>query len=125
MTVAAAITTMFGAFMFPFLVTLVWGRMVKNWGAIGGWMAAGFIVGSVWMVNHALPGVGFSTEQTTMSGLIVQSGDAWIDMAWAAGIGLLIGGTVRGNKLSKSLPTLVAAILGGVFGGVMLGLIGK
>src|SRR5690625_4578229 len=108
---------MFGGFMFPFLVSLLWDRMVDSWGPIGGWMAGGFIVGSIWMVNHALPGVGFGTEQTTISGLIVQSGDAWIDMAWAAGIGLWIGSTVNGNKLSKSLPTVVAAVLGGIFGG--------
>lgn len=124
MTFPEAITTMFGAFMFPFVIVLLWGRMVKHWGALGGWMAAGFIVGTIWMVNHALPGVGFGTGQTTVSGLIVQSGDAWIDMAWAAGIGLLIGSTVRGKKLSKALPTIAAAVLGGAFGGFMLGLIG-
>jgi len=116
---------MFGAFMFPFLIILVWGRMVRAWGPIGGWMAAGFIVGSVWMINHALPGVGFGTEMTTASGLIWQSGDAWIDMAWAAGIGLWIGSTVRGASLGRSLPTLIAAVLGGIFGGVILSFIGR
>ena len=94
-------------------------------GPIGGWMAAGFIVGSVWMINHVLPGVGFGTEMTTASGLIWQSGDAWIDMAWAAGIGLWIGSTVRGASLGRSLPTLIAAVLGGIFGGVILGFIGR
>lgn len=125
MTLTQALTTMFGGFMFPFLVSLLWDRMVDSWGPIGGWMAAGFIVGSIWMVNHALPGVGFGTEQTTVSGLIVQSGDAWIDMAWAAGIGLWIGSTVNGKSLGKSLPTVFAAVLGGAFGGIMLGLIGR
>lgn len=125
MTVTQAVTTMFGGFIFPFLVTLVWGRMVRAWGAIGGWMAAGFIVGSVWMVNHALPGVGFATEMTTSSGLIWQSGDAWVDMAWAAGLGLWVGSKVRGASLVKSLPTLLAAILGGIFGGIIIGLTGR
>lgn len=125
MTVTQAVTTMFGAFMFPFLIILVWGRMVRAWGPIGGWMAAGFIVGSVWMINHALPGVGFGTEMTTASGLIWQTGDAWIDMAWAAGIGLWIGSTVRGASLGRSLPTLIAAVLGGIFGGVILSFIGR
>lgn len=125
MTFTQAVTTMFGGFMFPFIIILVWGRMVRAWGPIGGWMAAGFIVGSVWMINHALPGVGFATEMTTPSGLIWQTGEAWIDMAWAAGVGLWIGSVVRGASLRKSLPTLVAAILGGIFGGIILGFVGR
>lgn len=125
MTTSEIITTIFGGFMFPFLIVLVWGRLVDRLGPMGGWMAAGFIVGSIWMINHALPGIGFADAQLTKSSLIVQSGDAWIDMAWAAGVGLFVGSAVAGGgSVKKALPTVITVILGGAFGGWILGLIG-
>ena len=41
MTVTQAVTTMFGAFMFPFMI-LVWGRMVRGLGAYRGLDGRGF-----------------------------------------------------------------------------------
>lgn len=70
-------------------------------------MEAGFIVGTVWTLNHGV-------------GLIYQSGHAWIDMAWAAGVGLLAGGIYSGGSLQKSLPTVLCSIIGGSLGGFIL-----
>ena len=68
MTFPKIISTIAGGFIFPFLIRLLWGKLVDNFGAIGGWIAGGFIVGTTWTLNHGV-------------GLIYQSGAAWIDMA--------------------------------------------
>jgi len=107
MTLQHIITTLGGAFIFPFLIRLVWGKMVENWGMIGGWMAAGFIVGTCWTLNH---GVGF----------IFQTGGAWVDMAWAAGFGLFTASAVSGDNVSKGLPTAIMALIGGTLGGFII-----
>lgn len=112
MTVQLAIATFVGGFIFPFCLRLGWGRLVDSFGAAGGWMAAGFIVGTIWAINHGV-------------GLIFQSGTAWIDMAWAAGTGLLAASVFAGGSFSKAVPTIVAAILGGTFGGLLLSFILK
>ncbi|WP_432667212.1 hypothetical protein R9X47_12455 [Wukongibacter baidiensis] len=107
MTIGLMISTFTGAFIFPFLITLCWGKMVESWGPIGGWMAAGFIVGTVWTLNHGV-------------GMIYQSGEAWIDMAWAAGVGLLAGAIYRGASLKRAMPTVLYSILGGAIGAFVL-----
>lgn len=111
MDIKLAIATMFGGFLFPFLVRMIWGKMVENWGAIGGWMAAAFIVGTTWAINHGLD-----------KPMIYQSGGAWIDMAWAAAIGVFVGSVVMGGKISKSLTNIAAAVVGGTLGGFILSL---
>jgi hypothetical protein len=100
------VTTFAGAFIFPFLIRLAWGKMVESWGPIGGWMAAGFIVGTMWTLNHG-------------AGLIVQTG-AWVDMAWAAGIGLLAASVAAGDHFGKGLTNALFAIIGGTLGGFIL-----
>jgi hypothetical protein len=105
-TVENMITTFAGGFIFPFLIRLLWGKMIEAWGPIGGWMAAGFIVGTMWMLNHGV-------------GLIVQKG-AWVDMAWAAGVGLFAAAVVAGDNLSKGLTNVIMAIIGGTLGGFIL-----
>jgi hypothetical protein len=107
MTIQNIIATFAGGFIFPFLLSMLWGKMVENWGAIGGWMAAGFIVGTSWTLNHGV-------------GLIFQSGAAWVDMAFAAGVGLFAGSVVTGGKLNKGLVNAFFAIIGGVLGGFIL-----
>lgn len=107
MTVQNIIATFAGAFIFPFLIRLAWGKMLECWGSIGGWMAAGFIVGTCWTLNH---GVGF----------IFQSGAAWIDMAWAAGFGLFVASLTSGDKLGEGLTTALMAIIGGTLGGFII-----
>ncbi|MDF2548093.1 MAG: hypothetical protein K0R93_2991 [Anaerosolibacter sp.] len=107
MTAGLMISTFVGAFIFPFLISMCWGKMVETWGAIGGWMAAGFIVGTTWALNHGV-------------GMIFQTGGAWIDMAWAAGFGLLAGGIYSGASLSKAMPTIISSIVGGTIGAFVL-----
>ncbi|OEF99173.1 hypothetical protein BHF71_09835 [Vulcanibacillus modesticaldus] len=107
MTFQTFVTTFAGAFIFPFLIRLLWGKMVENWGAIGGWMAAGFIVGTSWTLNH---GVGF----------IYQTGPVWVDMAWAAGAGLFVASLASGDSAKKGFKNLSFAIIGGIIGGFIL-----
>jgi len=111
MTFPQIITTFAGAFIFPFLIRLCWGKMVDEcWGPIGGWMAAGFIVGTTWTLNHGV-------------GLIIQKG-AWIDMAWAAGIGLFVASAASGDNVGKGLTNAMMAIIGGTLGGFILSNLG-
>lgn len=107
MTFQTFVTTFAGAFIFPFLIRLLWGKMVESWGAIGGWMAAGFIVGTAWTLNHG-------------AGFIVQTGAAWIDMAWAAGAGLFVASLAAGDNAGKGFKNLLFAIIGGIIGGFIL-----
>lgn len=107
MTLTHAVATIVGAAIFPFLLRLLWGKLCENFGPIGGWMAAGLIVGTTWTLNHSM-------------GLIVQSGTVWVDMGLAAGFGLLTASTLRGGKLGKAVPNLVAALVGGILGGLIL-----
>ena len=107
MTIELIISTFVGAFIFPFLISLGWGKMVETWGPIGGWMAAGFIVGTTWALDHGV-------------GMIYQSGSAWVDNAWAAGVGLLAGALYSGASFKKSLPTVLSSIVGGIIAGFVL-----
>ena len=58
---AGIITSIFGAFAVTFTVLMSWPKLVKDFGPIGGFMAAALIIGTFWVVNHKLPGFGFST----------------------------------------------------------------
>ncbi|NLA78334.1 MAG: hypothetical protein GX845_02125 [Erysipelothrix sp.] len=109
MTVQHMVATIAGGFLFPFLIRLMWGKLVDNFGTFGGWMAALFIVGTTWAINHG-------------AGMIIQGaeGAAWIDMGFAAGIGLLVASVVRGGNFGKAVPNLLAALVGGALGGLIL-----
>lgn len=107
MTMSLAISTFAGAFIFPFLIRLLWGKFVDDWGAIGGWMAAGFIVGTTWCLNHGV-------------GMIHQTGAAWIDMAFAAAAGLFVASCMGGDCLKKGSVDATFAIVGGILGGFIL-----
>lgn len=107
MTLQQAIATVAGGFLFPFLIRLMWGKLVEHFGPIGGWMAAGMIVGTTWAINHG-------------TGMIFQSGEAWVDMGLAAGVGLVVASALRGGKVSKALPNILAALVGGMAGGLLL-----
>jgi len=110
MKLELAVATIVGAAIFPFLIRILWGKLCETFGPIGGWMAAGFIVGTTWTLNHYM-------------NLIAQSGDAWIDMGLAAGVGLLTASTLAGGKFSKAVPNIVAALVAGVLGGLLLSFI--
>ena len=107
MTFQNIVATFSGAFIFPFLIRLLWGKMCESWGNAGGWMAAGLIVGTTWTLNHGM-------------GMIFQSGGAWIDMAWAAGIGLFVASVISGDDFAKGAKNYIVALVGGVLGGFIL-----
>lgn len=113
MTLVQMIGTIAGGFIFPFLLRLCWGPLCEQChGVLGGWMAAGWIVGTTWCLNHGV-------------GLIYQSGAAWIDMAWAGFIGLFTASALSGDDAGKGLTTVVDAILGGILGGFILYCLGS
>ena len=134
---ASLLTTIFGAFAVTFTVIMCWGKLVEDFGPIGGMMSAAIIIGTFWIMNHKLPGFGIHPEQlkdatgrTMQFSLIYQNGP-WIDMGWAIAIGLWVCGLVDGNKhtsrwslLTESLPRIGVTILGGIIGGMFVGLLG-
>ncbi|MBC5626682.1 hypothetical protein H8S10_14610 [Clostridium sp. NSJ-49] len=107
MTIEEAIKTLLGAIMFPFIVRLVWDELVKIFGPLGGWISAGLIVGTMWILNHHL-------------GLINQSGEVWIDMALAVASGVFIATALESRNIKKSLPVLLGCCIGGVLAGIVL-----
>lgn len=111
MTIGYGIATLFGSFLFPFMIRMLWDNMVREWGALGGWMASAFIIGTVWTLNHGL--------ETPM---ITQSGQIWIDMALAGGIGVLVASFIKGGKVKKNslVNGLLAAVVGAVLSGLLL-----
>lgn len=111
MTIGLGIATVAGAFIFPFVLRLSWGPMVKEWGSLGGWMAAAFIVGTIWTLNH-----GISTP------LIHQTG-VWVDQGLAVGIGVWVSSTIVGGKASQSVKNIISAVVGGVLAGALLSLV--
>jgi hypothetical protein len=129
-----------GAFCVAFTVIICWGRLVEDFGAIGGMMAAAFIIGTFWVLNHKLPGFGINPELiphpdggSKQFGLIYQGfrGAApWVDMGTAIAAGMWVCGlceTARGGRLwaaAESGPRVLATVLGGAIGGAMVGLIG-
>lgn len=110
MNAAAIVTTLAGGFLFPFMIRLVWGKMCGDWGSIGGYMAAGFIVGTAWTINHGV-------------GLVAQSGPLWVDMAFAAAVGLFVASALSGDNVKKGLVNAAFAITGGVLGGFILSML--
>ena len=105
----AIITTILGAFLFPIFLRLFWGRLVNRLGAVGGFLAAIIIVGTIWIINHGMD-----------NHLIKQSGSVWIDMAWAAAIGIFTASVAAGGKIRKSFTNMGAAVVGGIIGGIVL-----
>jgi len=105
MTIFNILGTIAGGFIFPFCISFMWGKLVEAFGPAGGWMAAAFIVGTIWALNHGW-------------GLIFQSGTAWVDMAWAAATGLFLADLFAGKKIKWS--TLLAGPVAGIIGGFLL-----
>ena len=134
MTPASAITTTFGAFCFAFVVSICWGKLVEDFNWAGGFMAGAFLVGTIWVMNHKLPGWGIAPEMHSdpegnklQYGLIFQShhyGGPWIDMGFAAGFALWIGSIFSGAKVGSSVVRILAVLIGGIIGGGIVGLIG-
>jgi len=137
---AAIITSIFGAFCVTFAVLICWPKLVKDFGPIGGFLAAAFIIGTCWIINHKLPGFGFMTglancpEGHMMQfGLIHQGlrGAApWVDMGFAIGIGFVTFDLFKAKKGSRvalvkeAFPRWLAIVAGGIAGGILAGLTG-
>lgn len=136
----SVITTIFGAFCVTFTLILCWGKLVEDFGAAGGMIAAAIIVGTFWIVNHKLPGFGINPEciphpdgGPKQFGLIYQGFKGscpWVDMGCTIAIGLWVHGLSegkpgeRGALFTESLPRVFVAVLGGIVGGGILGLVG-
>jgi hypothetical protein len=140
MSPVSVITTVFGAFCVTFAVIICWGRLVEDFGPIGGMLAAGFIVGTFWVLNHKLPGFGINPEGiphpdggVKQFGLIYQGfrgASPWVDMGTAIAFGLWVAGLCEAAKGQRfrlaveTIPRVAAALLGGIIGGGITGLVG-
>ena len=145
---ASIFTTIFGAAFVAFFIAICWGKLVELYGALGGIIGGGVIVGTFWVMNHKLPGfgighdgfprpVGDPMEGAYQYGLIVQTGP-WIDMGLAVCVGLFACSFLEGLRakkldpsqpggsalLGEVLPRAISVILGGMAGGAVVGLIG-
>ena len=137
---AGIITSIFGSFAVTFTVIFCWPKLVKDFGAKGGFIAAALIIATFWLVNHKLPGFGFSTGLATdVNGLPMQfslihqgaRGSApWVDMGWAIAMGFVVCDTLcapRGTRLGllkEAFPRWAVIIAGGIAGGILVGLTG-
>jgi hypothetical protein len=144
---ASIFTTIFGAAFVAFFIAICWGKLVELYGALGGLIGGAAIVGTFWVLNHKLPGFGIGhdgfarpdglLDGAYQYGLIVQTGP-WIDMGLAVAAGLFTASFLEGlrkKKLDSSqpggpallgevTPRAISAILGGMAGGAIVGLIG-
>ena len=127
MSVAGMITTFTGAFLVVFAVSTVWGKFFSKYDMAGSMIAAGFLIGTMWCLNHGasigIPGV---LNGATGVNLIVQGKDApWVDMAWAIGAGVFANSIYSGGSVAKAIPTVVSVAAGGLLGGFILSCVGK
>lgn len=136
----SVVTSVFGAFAVTFAVILCWPKLVHDFGPVGGFLSAALLIGTFWMLNHKLPGFGIHPEclpdpngGSKQFGLIYQAyrgACPWVDMGSAIAGGFWLSSLLDAKKGSRkalakeSLPRAVAALAGGVAGGVITGLIG-
>jgi hypothetical protein len=136
---ASIITTIFGAFCVSFVVAICWPKLVEDFGPAGGMLAAAFIIGTFWVLNHKLPGFGINPEfikdgsgQVRQFGLIYQGfrgASPWVDMGWSIAMGLWICGLIeahRGQRLAlaaESIPRGAFVFAGGAVGGAITALV--
>ena len=110
---AGIITTIFGAFAVTFTVLMSWPKLVKDFGPIGGFMAAALIIGTFWLIHQGNRGSA-----------------PWVDMGWAIAMGFIFADVLcapkgtRGGLLKEAFPRWVVIILGGIVGGIFVGLTG-
>lgn len=137
---AGIVTSIFGSFAVAFTVLLCWPKLVKDFGAKGGFIAAALIIGTFWIVNHKLPGYGFSTglltdiENLPMQFSLIHQGARgsapWVDMGFAIAMGFVVADLLCAPKGTRSglakemFPRWIVIIIGGIVGGVFVGLTG-
>lgn len=137
---AGIITSIFGAFAVTFTVLLCWPKLVKDFGPIGGFIAAALIIGTFWVINHKLPGYGFSTgflldpENLPMQFSLIHQGARgsapWVDMGFSIATGFVFADLLcapkatRWGLVKEAFPRWIIIVLGGIAGGVLVGLTG-
>ncbi|MDF9831714.1 hypothetical protein [Parabacteroides sp. PF5-6] len=137
---AGIITSIFGAFAVTFTVLMCWPKLVKDFGPIGGFIAAALIIGTFWVINHKLPGYGFSTgllldaENLPMQFSLIHQGARgsapWVDMGFAIATGFVFADLLCAPKgtrwalTKEAFPRWVVIVIGGIVGGVLVGLTG-
>jgi len=142
---AGIITTVFGGFLVAFGVTLIWPKLVELYGALGGLVGGGALIGTFWVLNHKLPGLGIcpgclphpdDPDGIQQFGLMLQAfrgAGPWVDMGLAIGVGFWVISLLEAREkkdastaglVVESLPRLFCMLLGGAIGGAILGLNG-
>lgn len=109
MTIYHLLLTLLGSFVPPFLIALLWGRLVKRYGVIGGFIAAIIVIGPMWLLNHGQE-----------KAWIYQSGTLFFDMGFAVAIGMLAYDLASGKSIKVYGRNLSAAIVGGIIAGLLL-----
>lgn len=87
----------------------IWPVLWQTFGVMGGWLAAVLVVPVMWYLNHRC-GLIYNAE-----------GAAWVDMAWGIAVGGVTWALVHRGidcELSKAMPTLLCAVIGGSLGGI-------
>ncbi|HHW03650.1 MAG TPA: hypothetical protein GXX35_12740 [Thermoanaerobacterales bacterium] len=110
-TLQHAITTIFGAAIFPIAVGIIWGKLADEYKTLGGLLAGFFVVGTVWLLNH---GIGLIFEPQ-MSGNFP---GPWSDQALTCFWGLFVADLFAGKRLNWE--AILTGILGGILGGILL-----
>ncbi len=112
-----------GAFA-GFGVFTIWPSSLARWNWLGGWLAAGIIITSAWLINHYV-------------GAMPNKGNyAWIDMALSIWLAALLGGLVvldpveglqraaygllHGANLGGALLTILFQLVGATIAGYFL-----
>lgn len=97
------------------LVSGVWGLFSSAYGILGGWLAALFIIGPMWFMNHHM-------------GLIPnEDGAAFVDMGLGVGVACLMKDVfVNGASTGvDALPTLLLVAVGATIGGIVVAAVQK
>nr|PZN01966.1 MAG: hypothetical protein DIU66_10615 [Bacillota bacterium] len=111
-----------GAFA-GFGVFTIWPSSLARWNWLGGWLAAGIIITTGWLVNH-------------YAGAMPNKDGAWVDMALAIWLSALLGGNVvldpveglvrgaygllHGANLGGALITIFLQLIGATMAGYLL-----
>ncbi|NPV45163.1 MAG: hypothetical protein HPY70_14515 [Firmicutes bacterium] len=112
-----------GAFV-GFGVFTIWPSSLARWNWLGGWLAAGIIITTGWLVNHYA------------SGMPNRGNGAWVDMALPIWLSALLGGTVildpvnglvrgaygifHGANVGAALMTIFLQLVGATLAGYLL-----
>ncbi|MDI3482044.1 MAG: hypothetical protein PWQ97_1699 [Tepidanaerobacteraceae bacterium] len=105
-------------------VFTIWPSALARWNWLGGWLAAGIIITTGWLVNHYL------------NAMPNKSDGAWVDMALPIWLSSFLGGNVmltvdkglvraaygmfHGANIGGAFPTIILELVGATIGGFLL-----